>query len=69
MTNEEVMNLMAGMGLHEGGIENWVMDNAWFRLANHVAEHEREECALIAWNYEPDEGGRIETAIRARGTT
>ena len=28
---------------------------------------EREACALIAWNHEPDESGPIETAIRARG--
>jgi hypothetical protein len=28
---------------------------------------EREACAQIAWNMEPDENGPIETAIRARG--
>lgn len=28
---------------------------------------EREACARIAWNFEPDENGPIETAIRARG--
>jgi hypothetical protein len=31
-------------------------------------EAEREACARIAWNFEPDENGPIETAIRARGT-
>jgi hypothetical protein len=28
---------------------------------------EREACARIAWNFESDENGPIETAIRARG--
>ena len=28
---------------------------------------EREACAKIAWNREPDDNGPIETAIRARG--
>ena len=32
-----------------------------------IRESEREACARIAWNYEPDESGPIETAIRARG--
>ena len=36
-------------------------------FAKLVREEEREACALIAWNYEPDEYGPIETAIRARG--
>jgi hypothetical protein len=30
---------------------------------------EREACAQIAWNMEPDENGPIEAAIRARGET
>lgn len=30
---------------------------------------EQERCAKIAWNYEPNENGPIETAIRARGDT
>ena len=34
MTNEEVMQLMTDMGLHEGGIENWIMDNAWVLVVN-----------------------------------
>jgi hypothetical protein len=50
ITNEELMNLMTDMGLHEGGIENWVLDNAWLRVANAVAEKEREECAKICEN-------------------
>ena len=38
------------------------------RFAALVAAAEREACAKIAWNHEPDENGPIETAIRARGT-
>jgi hypothetical protein len=34
-----------------------------------VRANEREACAKIAWNMEPDENGPIETAIRARGNT
>ena len=37
------------------------------RFAALVAAAEREACARIAWNHEPDENGPIETAIRARG--
>ena len=47
MTNEELMQMMTDMGLHEGGMENWVVDNAWLRVANAVEEREREACALI----------------------
>ena len=47
MTNEEVMTLMTDMGLHEGGMENWVPDNAWFLFANKVQEKEREACAKL----------------------
>jgi hypothetical protein len=43
MNNEEVMNLMTDMGLHEGGMENWIPDNAWVRVVNKVIEIEREE--------------------------
>ena len=42
MSNEEVMNLMVEMGLHKGGMDNWVMDNAWVAFANRVAAAERE---------------------------
>ena len=48
MTNEEVMQLMTDMGLHEGGIENWIMDNAWVLVVNKAIEKEREACADIA---------------------
>ena len=42
MTNEEVMQLMTDIRLHEGGIENWVMDNAWVLVVNKAIEKERE---------------------------
>ena len=45
MTNEEVMQLMTDMGLHEGGMDDWVFDNAWVMFANAVASAEREACA------------------------
>jgi hypothetical protein len=44
MTNEEAMRICTDIGLHEGGMENWVMDNAWVKFSNIVAAHEREEC-------------------------
>ena len=45
MTNEEVMQLMTDMGLHEGGMENWVSDNAWVDFANQVEKRKCEELA------------------------
>ena len=45
MTNEEVMQLMTDMGLHEGGMDDWVVDNAWVKFANAVASAEREAIA------------------------
>jgi hypothetical protein len=47
MTNEQVMQMMTDMGLYNGGMENWIMDNAWFELANKSAEMEREACAKL----------------------
>jgi hypothetical protein len=44
MTNEEAMRICTDMGVHEGGMENWVMNNAWVKFANIVEEREREEC-------------------------
>ena len=77
MTNEEVMQLMTDMGLHEGGIENWVMDNAWVLVVNKAIEKEREACALIIDDsYETTTPGQgipedwlltLSEAIRARG--
>ena len=41
MTNEEAMQILTDMGLHKGGMDNWVADNAWWKFANVVAEYER----------------------------
>ena len=49
MTNEEVMQLMTDIGLHEGGMDDWVFDNAWVMFANAVASAEREACALLCY--------------------
>jgi len=55
MTNEEVMQTLTDMGLHEGGMANWVADNAWWKFANVVAQHEREACARLC-EAEADDG-------------
>jgi hypothetical protein len=47
MTQDEVMQMMTDMGLHEGGMDNWVADNAWWKFAKLVAKHEREACAKV----------------------
>ena len=48
MTNEEVMQKLTDMGIHEGGMDNWVVDNAWVKFAKIVAEQEREKfCAVL----------------------
>lgn len=51
MNNEQVMQLMADNGMHEGGMDNWVIDNAWFKFANLVEAaaraDEREKCAKV----------------------
>jgi hypothetical protein len=44
MTNKEVMNLMTSLNLHEGGMDNWIADNAWVKFAHLVAAAEREAC-------------------------
>jgi len=61
MTNEELMQLMTDMGLHEGGIENWVPDNAWLRVANAVEERERNKCVTFVQNWTGG-GGKWECA-------
>ena len=61
MTNEEVMQLMTDMGLHEGGIENWVMDNAWVLVVNKAIEKEREACAELKNILHPMNFGGKET--------
>jgi hypothetical protein len=77
MTNEEAMQICTDIGLHEGGMENWVMDNAWVKFANIAEEREREECIQnVLQQYEgfgTEHQGvgyvkqRIVEAIRARG--
>jgi hypothetical protein len=71
MNNEQVMQLMADNGMHEGGMDNWVIDNAWVKFANLVAAREREACADIAENWNSNGSPRVGVAaqIRARGTT
>ena len=70
MTNQELMQLMTDMDLHEGGIENWVPDNAWLRVANAVEAREREACAKICDQYALEDenwSGGCAFAIRKRG--
>jgi hypothetical protein len=71
MTQEEVMQTLTDMGLHEGGMDNWVADNAWWKFAKLVAQHEREACADIAENWNSNGMPRTGVAneIRARGNT
>ena len=44
MTNEEAMRICTDMGLHEGGMENWVIDNAWVKFGNIVEVQTRARC-------------------------
>jgi hypothetical protein len=71
MTQEEVMQTLTDMGLHEGGMANWVADNAWWKFANVVVQHEREACADIAENWNSNGMPRTGVAneIRARRNT
>jgi hypothetical protein len=71
MTEQQAMQILADMGLHEGGMDNWVPDNAWYRFANVVEaaaradERERIEKAwdkLYGWWESDDE-------TKTRGTT
>ena len=43
MTEQEAMQILADMGLHEGGMDNWVPDNAWYRFANVVEAKARAD--------------------------
>lgn len=75
MTEQEAMQILADMGLHEGGMDNWVFDNAWYGFANvveaKVRADEREACCSIVYGLcESDNvAQRTVDAIRARGTT
>jgi hypothetical protein len=75
MNNEQVMEIMESLGLHEGGIDNWVPDNAWVKVANAVEAAEREACAKLCdkgseqmlHKYQREGASRCAEAIRARG--
>ena len=66
MTNEEVMQLMTDMGLHEGGMDDWVFDNAWVMFANAVASAEREKVAawMMQCGYATGHGDTIEDLLK-----
>lgn len=66
MTNEEVMSLLTEMGQHEGGMENWVMDNAWVAFANRVAAAERNKVAswMMTKGYATGHGDTVEDLLR-----
>ena len=63
MTNDEVMQLMTDMGLHEGGMDDWVFDNAWVMFANAVASAEREACAKVVENILLAEGADVDDVL------
>ena len=69
MTPEDILRMAREQGLPETATEGVFIVNSddLGRFAALVAAIEREACAKIAWNHEPDENGPIETAIRARG--
>ncbi|CAB4155060.1 hypothetical protein UFOVP654_67 [uncultured Caudovirales phage] len=78
MNNEQVMQLMADNGMHEGGMDNWVIDNAWVKFANLVAAQEREECIRVCMESNVQAmdftggtyvGGYFANAIKQRGET
>ena len=51
MNNEQVMQIMTELGLHEGGLENWVYDNAWVKVVNRaLAEQSEQEPVAIDWD-------------------
>jgi hypothetical protein len=79
MTNEELMNMMTDMGLHEGGMENWVMDNAWVEVAKRVAAHvkkpwvgltkeEAKEISLANRPYVIDMIAALEARLKEKNT-
>ena len=67
IADEEVMATMTDMGLHEGGMDNWVTDNAWVKFAKLVAAKEREACAKVCEDSVEYAGDTLADAIRARG--
>ena len=73
MNNEQVMKIMEELGLHEGGVKNWVPDNAWVKVANAVAAAEREACAKVCDEQAKSIWGVVAEqcaeTIRARGAS
>ena len=72
IADEEVMEMMTDMGLHEGGMDNWVADNAWVKFAKLVAAKEREACAKVCEQHGYDHycgnvTDKIAETIRASG--
>ena len=68
MTNEEVMQKLTDMGLHEGGMDNWVVDNAWVKFAKIVAEQEREKfCAVLRQLHDSYSLASDSNHIKAKG--
>ena len=67
IADEEVMEMMTDMGLHEGGMDNWVADNAWVKFAKLVAAKEREACAKVCEDSFEYAGDDLAQRIRARG--
>ena len=68
MTNEEAMRICTDMGLHEGGMENWVMDNAWVKFANIVEVQTRARCIelVLAGSSMPIQTRALEALQRDR---
>ena len=71
MNREDIIRMAQEVGLYSGNPRTpgtgRTIEGRLLRFAALVAAAEREACAKIAWNHEPDENGPIETAIRARG--
>ena len=78
MNNEQVMKIMEDLGLHEGGMENWVPDNAWVKFAKKVAATERQACIKLLEDFSQTQMVPVKdtwrmgliagaNAIRARG--
>ena len=68
MTNEEAMQICTDMGLHEGGMENWVMDSAWVDFANIVETRTRVRCIelVLAGSSMPIQTRTLEALQRDR---
>ena len=70
MTNEEVMQILTDMGAHEGGMDNWIADNAWVKFAHLVAAAEREKfCTMLRQLHDSYSLASDSNTIRARGNT